>query len=198
MFPLLRPPFRGHPMTKAAVLAALMLTACVAGGVQTSRSAPVLQGALNMGVPAGYCIDRAASREAKDSAVIIMGRCADNVQAAPALLTVSVGRAGTAGAMAAGGQALADFFTSAAGRATLSRDGKARNVTVVEALSSGDAFLLHLNDAQEGPYWRAILGLSGRLITVSVTGSPDLPLAPAEGRKVLDRAVAAMQAANKA
>lgn len=71
-------------------------------------------------------------------------------------------------------------------------------MTVIEALSSEGAFLLHLNDAQEGAYWRAILGLSGRLVTISVTGSPDLPLAPAEGRKVLDKAVAAMQSANKA
>lgn len=188
LFPL--PPFR-------ATFAVLMLAGCVAGGSQGSRSAPVLQGALNMGVPAGYCIDRAASREAEDSAVVIMGRCADNVKALPAVLTVSVGQAGTAGAMAAGGQALASFFTSSEGRATLSRDGRASSVQVVEALSSGDAFLMHLNDTQEGRYWRAILGLSGRLITVSVTGSPDLPLAPEDGRKVLDKAVAAMQAANK-
>jgi hypothetical protein len=181
----------------ALAIAAVLMAACVAGGSQGSRSAPVLKGALNMGVPAGYCIDRAASREAQDSAVVIMGRCADNVKALPAVLTVSVGQAGTAGAMAAGGQALASFFTSEEGRATLSRDGRASSVQVVEALSSGDAFLMHLSDAQEGGYWRAILGLSGRLITVSVTGSPDLPLAPEDGRKVLDKAVAAMQAANK-
>lgn len=183
----------------AAVLSsALFLAACVqGGGVQSSRSAPVLQGALQMGVPAGYCIDRTASHESEDSAVIIMGRCTDSVKALPALLTVSVGRSGTAGAMAAGGQALADFFTSPQGRATLSRNGKSSDVTVVEALSKGDAFLMHVNDAQDGAYWRAILGLSGRLISISVTGSPDLPLAAEDGRKVLDKAVASMNTANK-
>jgi hypothetical protein len=117
----------------ALAIAAVLMAACVAGGSQGSRSAPVLKGALNMGVPAGYCIDRAASREAQDSAVVIMGRCADNVKALPAVLTVSVGQAGTAGAMAAGGQALASFFTSEEGRATLSRDGRASSVQVVEA-----------------------------------------------------------------
>jgi hypothetical protein len=180
-----------------SVLTCALLIGCVDGtGVQSARSASVLGGALQVGVPPGYCIDRAASREGRDSAVVIMGRCSDNVQAEPAVVTLAVGQPGTAGAMAAGGRALADFFTSRQGRATLARNGRADGVRVIEALSSGDAFLLHLTDVSAGDYWRAVLGVSGRLITVSVSGSPEQPLAPAAGRKVLDRTLTALRTAN--
>lgn len=182
----------------ALVFGLALLAGCVTGaGFLSTRTAPVLGGAFQVGVPSGYCIDRSASRESGDKAVVIMGRCADNLKAAPALLTVSIGDPGSAGVMAAGGKALAEFFTSNAGRATLSREGRAGEVRVVEALSKGDAFLLHLIDRREGEYWRAILGQAGRLVTVSVTGTPDLPLDPAAGRKVLDQTLAALASANR-
>lgn len=191
------PAFARFRAMSMGVLTCALLIGCVEGaGVQSSRAASVLGGALQVGVPPGYCIDRAASRETRDSAVVIMGRCADNVQAEPAVVTVAVGQPGTAGAMAAGGRALADFFTSRQGRATLARNGRADGVRVIEALSAGEAFLLHLDDAGAGDYWRAVLGVSGRLITVSVSGSPDQPLAPAAGRKVLDRTLIALRRAN--
>lgn len=176
----------------------LAMTACVpVGGIMKPRTAPVLGGALQIGVPAGYCVDRAAGQEAEDSAVVIMGRCADNVRAVPALVTVSVGPAASAGVMAAGGPALAAYFTSPEGRASLSRDGNPDKVAVSEAVMVGDAFLMRLKDHQAGEYWRAVLGVSGRLVTLSATGSPDLPLAPDDGRKVLDQTLDALRSANK-
>lgn len=181
----------------AGLLIVLGLAACqVQGGFGTTRSAPVLNGALSVAVLPGYCVDRGAGREERDSAVVIMGRCADTAAVAPALLTVSVGSGGSAGVMTAGGPALAAFFTSAQGRATLSRDGRAGDIRVISALGSGDALLLHLQDRQIGEYWRAVVGVKGRLLTISATGTPGVPLAPADGRKLIDRLLAAIVAAN--
>ena len=187
-------------ISKAVCLTALVaLSGCqFEPGTGVARSAPVLDGAIQIGVPAGYCIDGGASREARDGAVILMGRCTDEAKAIPALLSVSIGQGGSAGVMTAGGPALAAYFASAQGRATLSRDGRPSDIRVIEALSAGDAFLLHLTDRSIGEYWRAVIGLKGRLVTISATGTPDLPLGPADGRKVLNAAIDAMRRANSA
>lgn len=175
----------------------LALAACQPGsGFTSSRAAPVLGGALQIGVPPGYCIDGRASRESKDAAVILMGRCSDAITATPALITVSIGQGGSAGVMTAGGPALAAFFGSAQGRATLARTGRAADVRIIAALGAGDAFLLHLQDRSAGEYWRAVVGVKSRLVTVSATGTEAVPLDPAEGRKVLNLALDALRAAN--
>ena len=177
----------------------MALASCQIGsGFTSSRTAPVLGGALQVGVPPGYCIDGKASRESRDSAVILMGRCTDAMTAAPALITVSIGQGGSAGVMTAGGPALATFFSSKQGRATLSRSGRAGDVKVIAALGSGDAFLLHLQDRNVGEYWRAVIGVKARLVTISATGTDDVRLDPAEGRKILEKTLDALRAANKA
>ena len=185
-------------ISKALCLTALVaLTGCqFEPGYGSARSAPVLGGAVQIGVPAGYCIDGGASRESASGAVILMGRCSDEVRAIPALLSVTIGQGGSAGVMTAGGPALAAFFGSKQGRATLSRDGRAADIRVLEALGAGDAFLLHLQDRSSGEYWRAVIGVKGRLVTISATGTPDLPLAAKDGRRVLDAALDAMRRAN--
>ncbi|MDZ4309839.1 MAG: hypothetical protein U1A24_04690 [Cypionkella sp.] len=188
-------------LTRLAALIALgiALTGCQIGsGFTSSRTAPVLGGALQVGVPPGYCIDGKASRESRDTAVILMGRCSDAMTAKPALITVSIGQGGSAGVMTAGGPALAAFFTSAQGRATLARSGRAGDVRIIAALGSGDAFLLHLQDRNVGEYWRAVIGVKGRLVTLSATGTEELRLDPAEGRILLEKALDALRAANKA
>lgn len=174
-----------------------LLSACEMGtGFATSRSAPVLNGALNVGVPPGYCVDRSAGRVGSDNAVVLMGRCQNTDQAAAALISVSVGNGGSAGVMTAGGPALAAFFTSPQGRATLSREGRAADVRVIEVVSVGDAFLIHLIDRAVGEHWRAVTGVAARLVTISVTGTEAVPLPPAESRRVLDMALAALDRAN--
>ena len=50
--------------------------------------------------------------------------------------------------------------------------------------------------AQVGTYWRAITGKKGRLITLSATGTPRVPLDPAAGRRVIDQLLAALSRAN--
>ncbi|MDO8985060.1 hypothetical protein [Cypionkella sp.] len=184
----------------SAVLAiALALANCQVGsGFTSSRAAPVLGGALQIGVPPSYCIDGKASRESRDTAVILMGRCSDAMKAIPALITVSIGQGGSAGVMTAGGQALAAFFASQQGRATLARSGRAGDVKIIAALSAGDAFLLHLQDRNVGEYWRAVIGVKARLVTLSATGTDEVRLDPVEGRKILEKALDALRTANKA
>lgn len=175
----------------------LGLAACQGvGGFTSARKAPVLGGALQIGVPSGYCIDGKASHESGDTAVILMGRCSDAMRAIPALISVSIGQSGSAGVMTAGGPALAAFFNSPQGRATLSRNGRASSVKVIAALGSGDAFLLHLQDKTAGEYWRAVIGIKSRLVTISTTGTDAVPLAAADGRKVLEDTLNALRSAN--
>ncbi|TXI05270.1 MAG: cation transport ATPase [Pseudorhodobacter sp.] len=189
---------QGLAWTFAGVLPAALLVGCVdGGGFGGSSARAVLQGQMTVSAPAGYCVDESASRETEDRAVVLMGRCDGQTSVQPAVLSYSVGPAGSAGAMAAGGAELAGFFTSAEGRATLSATGRARDVEIVEALGAGDAFLMRLRQNTEPSHWRAFLGLKGRLVSIAVQGSPDAPLAPEEGRKILDGAIAAMERQNR-
>lgn len=184
----------------AAILSlccAIALSGCTLdAGFGSARSAPVLNGAIQVGIPAGYCIDTKSSRAGKDSAVVLMGRCSDAVLAKPALITVAIGKSGSAGVMTADGAALATFFTSTQGRVALSRSGRAADVTVISALSSGDAFLLHIKDRAVGEYWRAVVGINGRLVTLSATGTETVPLTPVDGRVLIDATLKALRAAN--
>lgn len=188
------------PMIRALITALAtigLLSACeMETGFSSSRSAPVLDGAMNVGVPPGYCMDRTASRVGADNAVVLMGRCQNTGNAAPALISVSVGQGGSAGVLTAGGPTLAAFFTSPQGRATLSREGRASDVRVLEVLAVGEAFLIHLTDRAVGEHWRAVTGVAGRLVTISATGTEAVPLPPEESRKVLDLALMALGQAN--
>lgn len=183
-------------ISRAATLGLVLgLSACVSN-YGAGRQAPILDGGLTVGMARGYCIDAGSSRQADDSAVILMGRCNTSIDEVPAVLTLSVGPAGSASAISGGGEMLAAFFTSEQGRATLSRDGRASDVTVQQALQSGNAFLMRVQDRAVGEYWRAITGLRGRLVTLSVAGTADTPLSSEQGRTLLDAALAQMVKAN--
>lgn len=179
----------------AVAVVAIGLTACVQD-YGAGRTAPILDGGLTVGMPQGYCLDGTASRQSGDSAVILMGRCNTSVDAAPAVLTLSVGPAGSASAISGGGQMLADFFSSASGRATLSRDGRSGDVTVKQAVQAQNAFVMRVQDRAVGEYWRAITGLRGRLVTLSVAGTDDTPLSAQDGRALLDATLAQLVKAN--
>ena len=98
--------------------------------------------------------------------------------------------------MTAGGAALAQFFTSTAGRKMLSRAGRAADVQVIRALQAEGTFLMYLSDRAIGSYWRAVTGLNRRLVTISVTGAAGAPLTSAQGRALLDATLSGMRMAN--
>lgn len=164
------------------------------GLVEAPPPVKVLNGSLVVAGPAGYCADPATLREDGDSAVVFLGRCAAGNGVRPAVLTLTAGAAGSAIAMASGGAELAAFFNTEAGRATLSRSGRAADVTIGSALASGDLFLMRIEDRREGSYWRGMLGLGGRLVSLSANG-PDLPAA--EGRALVEKAADALRRANR-
>lgn len=188
-----------------------LMMACVPpagpGGVSSGvapRKVSVLAGQITAAAPAGYCIDPAAVLQSGDSAIVLIGRCDGQDTRAPAILSVTVGETGSgAGVGPSAGPELAAFFTSNAGRAVLSRSGRAKTVTVLEAVGAGNAFLIRLRDtspnrdgAGQAESWRAVLALSGRLVSLNVTGTAAAPMDSAAMRKLLDGFVAAMVAAN--
>lgn len=174
----------------AALVLMLGLQACVAPGGGGGTVA-MFGGEMKAAAPAGYCIEPTASSAQGDSAVVLMGRCGGAEGVAPALITVSIGGPGSSAVLKTGAKALSDYFLSAAGRAALARDGRAGSVKVVQTSVADGALMLRVADRTVGDYWRAILGLKGRLVTISVT-APD----PETGRTLLEAAMAAMRRAN--
>lgn len=191
---------------KSGLLSAAFLAGCVGSGgpiggalagLGGSSARPVLQGALHVDAPSGYCVDPETLHEAEDRAVVLMGRCPDRSAVKPALVSLVIGPDGSAGVMVGGGAELSDFFTSSEGRATLASSGDPEDVQVIEALTAGDAFLMRVQDAGEPEYWRAVTGLNGRLATLSVKGGAEVPLAEGDSRQILDRALVALRRANR-
>jgi len=181
----------------AAVAAiAVLVAGCVETGGGGLRSVALLDGAVVATAPAGYCLAPHTGQRSGDSAVVIMGRCSAAGEAVPAVLTLSIGQGGSAGVLAGGGEALAAYFTSAEGRAAVSRTGRADDVEVLSARDAEGAFLLHLRDRRAGDYWRGIDGLRGRLVTVSVTAPEGEGLDAAKGRALVLAALAALRRAN--
>ena len=173
-----------------------LLAACDLGGLVGPREVAVLGDALIVRAPQGYCVDKNSARGGGDTAALLIGRCAPGGHVAAALLTVSVGRAGSAGVMAAGVEALRGFMSSPAGRRLLARSGRAEDVQVLESGVVDGRLLLHLMDREEGEYWRAVVGIRGRLVTISAMGAEDAPLSPQAGRKLVDQTVDALIRAN--
>jgi hypothetical protein len=203
----------------------LVLAGCVANAPAVTRNAPpsvALLGDIAVAGPKGYCAEPSGGASGEDggedggeatlrgdkpdqqpiSETLLMARCADVTAVPPAIIAVTVGQKGSAGVMAVGGQKLASFFSSDDGRATLSRRGQATDVQLLEALSQRvektEAFLMRLDEPSMGQHWRAIVGMRGRLVTVSVVGPTDSPLDPAQGRSLLEQMLSALHHANKA
>lgn len=187
----------GTGVKSSGLIGVLLLAGCVAtqgGGI---RQVALLDGAVVAAAPAGYCIAPGAGQRQGDSAVVIMGRCSAAGTAEPAVVTLTVGQAGSAGAMVGGGAVLAEFFTSEAGRTALSRSGQAADVQVLSAAGVDDAFVMQVRDRLVGDYWRGIAGLRGRLVTVTATGpAGDAPLSAEKGRALVQATLAALRRAN--
>ena len=194
----------------------LALTACVPGefggmsGAAT-RSLQVSGGAVTVAPPQGYCIDRKASRDGAEGAFVLIGTCAalSGVRSAgpsarPAVLTASVLNGAPAEGIAGILPQMTRFFGTDAGRSALSRSGDAGAVDLIQAVSQGDTLYLRVADrskaeAQVEPeYWRAVLALNGRMVTLSALSLERFPLGPDEKRKVLEAFVSRMRAANRA
>ena len=179
-----------------AALCLLALTACDLAGLGGTTRIALFDGALIVAAPNGYCIDTGATRLTGETAVVLIGRCAASSSVAAALLTISVGKPGSAGVLIEGGDRLATFFGTASGRAMLSRTGKADDLAIVRVQNSNGAFVMELNDRILGHYWRGVTGIGSRLISVSATGTEGVPLNPDDGRRLLNSSLMALTTAN--
>lgn len=180
-----------------AIIALAGLTACQGFDLGTgSRSVSVLGGAVQITPPQGYCVDPKSSKGTDDSAVVLMGRCLATSGLAPALLTASIGVAGSDAALTQGPTALTSFFGSPRGLAMLSASGNADDVALVAAQSEEDALFLQIKDRWAGTYWRVISGLNGRLLMLTAAGAADIILNPDDGRKLLAKTLAALKKSN--
>jgi hypothetical protein len=73
----------------------------------------------------------------------------------------------------------------------------------LESRRDGERLYLHAEDDSVLPgtaseYWRAIFGLNGRLISVTLLGVYGRPIAPAEGFATLESQIEELIAANAA
>ena len=162
---------------------------------QTLPKSVVLRGdGITVKGPSGYCPDPATVSQSGGVAAVVLGRCDDQSKATPAVIFVTFGRAGSAAAMAAGGADLAAFFTSEAGRKSLSRRGQASDVSVTAARSVREVFLFRVSDEGEGLYWRGMFAIKGRTVSVKVVG-PEL--GEDESRKLVEGTAKALRRANR-
>lgn len=182
---------------RLAVLVLLALAGCddMVTGVGLHET-KVLGGALTIAAPAGYCIDPKASVTRGTAVVALIGRCTARGGVAAAVVTVTVGPAASAGVLVAGPAALAKFLTSTQGRRLLARDGVAGHVVVTETRIGNGALFLHVKDRSAGEYWRAILALKGRLVTVSASGTAGAPLTPVQGLSLVQSVVSILDKRN--
>lgn len=178
----------------------LLLAACVAGGgTGTVRFATADAPEFAVAAPSGFCVAEDSVSRLGASKFVAFTRC--NGQGA--VLTATVGPPGSAIGLDLSGPALADYFISSEGRAALSRTGRAASVRVHDVTGAEGAVLVRLTDTAPRPSeigpgesWRAVLDVSGRLVTLAVAPGRADALSPSAARTLIERFVAATRAAN--
>lgn len=204
------------PISKLFLLAAVFgLAACDGGlsgfeGFNVTRSAPErieLPDGLVVSGTRGWCVDTRTTRTDGETSVVVLGSCAAIAQNAfaprpevPGVVTVSVENRGGDLPPA---EVLQEFLTSESGKAALARDGSAGSVQILEARRGEDLLLLHLEDRSIRPvpgvsqdYWRAIFGLGGRFVTVSLVELDGRPIEVPEGFQTLTAQVERIRTTN--
>jgi len=189
---------RFAPFRQTLMLMACVLTAACDLPTAAPRQVTVLGGEITVRAPQGYCVDQQASRTLDDTAVVLIGRCTENGHVAAALLSVTLGRFASGGVMLAGAEPLRLFLESKAGRKAMARSGRASDVQVLQSGVVDGTLMLHLRDVMAGEYWRAVIGIKGRLVTISASGAEGAPLTADAGRALVDQTVAALIKANPA
>jgi hypothetical protein len=193
-----------------ALVAAVMLLAGCLENASLSRltgresasgpaSVTVLNGAVTVQGPQGYCIDTAATRETATEAFVLLARCTSRNRNTPVLSATVTAIGGFDGTPDLG--ELSRFLATDAGRGHLSRSGRAGDLAIASLSTEEGTIWLLLDDrgnpaAFEPVYWRAILPAAGRVITLSVLSSRENPVTVETARDVLRAFVAAMRRAN--
>lgn len=161
----------------------------------------VLNRSVTVTGPAGYCIDPEATRESSIEAFALLVRCRGTLRPAPVLSATVTGvpapDSGDPGAL----RRLTDFLPTPAGRAQLSRSGDPADVTVQQVTMADNAIWLLVTDTGnpasfDPTYWRAVLPIAGRIVTLSVLAAREHPMEPGSGLTILRGFVRRMRAVN--
>jgi hypothetical protein len=167
--------------------------------------AELLDGAVVVAAPSGYCIDRNATRA--DTGFAVEASCALLARGGTAprydgLITVQFGPDASAG-VTGEEQSLRKFLASDSGKTLLAGDGPPGRVSVGKTGVWGHVVEVYLNSAPQGVFdgfqpveWRAFFDLRGRLVTVRLRGYDRSPLSFVEGQALLRASVEALIAAN--
>lgn len=193
--------------------AGLLLAACfetvslnrAASRASSESSGPaetaVLDGALTVTGPAGYCVDPEATRESDTEAFVLLVRCSATARNAPVLSATVTAIDAPAGSDPETLRRLAAFVGSDLGRAQLSRTGRPADVRIDQTLVEGGVLWLRIHDrgnpaAFDPAYWRAILPIAERVVTLSVLSARANPVGRERELLVLRDFVSRMRARN--
>ena len=160
----------------------------------SDRAAPVgsvgvLDGAVTVAGPDGWCVDPSATRETDEQAFVLLIRC-HGPRAAPVLSVTVTNVRVPPGDRAVQMSELAEFLVTDAGRGQLSRRGRLADVTLEAPRIRDGALWMHLTDAGnpdtfEPAYWRVVLPLAGRLVTLSALSLAQAPSDRAAGEAAM-------------
>lgn len=184
--------FETAPLTQAAS----RVLAPTAGPAEVE----VLRGSITVAGPAGYCADVEATRESDIEAFVLLVRCRGTIRPSP-VLTATVTRVPAVDDPEALGRLLM-FVRSAPGRAQLSRSGDPDDVELIEATQASGVLWLLIRDTDnpdsfDETYWRAILPLADRVVTLSVLAAADHPYERESGLAILRGFVQRMREVNQ-
>ncbi|SFD01995.1 hypothetical protein [Tropicimonas isoalkanivorans] len=160
------------------------------------RRFPVIDNAVVIAAPDGYCIDAPGSRTERRDSFVLLASCravtgdpSAPSPRAPGLLSASVDGAGTGAVPTEEG--LDKFFASAIGRTVLSRRNDPDSVVVGERRYSDETYLLHVRERARGDEvmglqsWRAIFTVNGRMVTATLRELAAYPMSESEGFRVV-------------
>ena len=162
---------------------------------------PVMDGRVTVAGPDGYCVDTASTVEGEREAFVLMVRCRLAERRRPVLGATVTALPAEAATGSENLTALMEVVTGAAGRGHLSRSGRAEDVRIDTARIEQGAIWLRIHDAGSPEafapdYWRAILPVGDRVVTLSVLDARAAPAASDEGLAILRAFTARMRAAN--
>ncbi len=93
------------------------------------------------------------------------------------------------------------YFVTEQGRAALARDGQPGSVSILETRRTDTLLFLHARDPSALPgasddVWKALFDLKGRVVSISLFGRENRPIARDEGLSTLGAQVDELRAAN--
>jgi hypothetical protein len=164
-------------------------------------SVGVLDGTVTVAGPDGFCVDQTATRESGGHAFVLMRRCRAGRGPAPVLSVTVTDLRLPEGDRAEQLDGLAAFLATDAGRGQLSRRGRASDVAIGEIEQREGALWMFVTDTGnpagfEAGYWRVVMPLAGRLVTLSAMSLQETPISPADGAAAMADLVAILRQRN--